>query len=180
VIPNTSSFQTLQLAASATLTITNQKNGIKGQHIHHFALTQQYCPIKTLARRVHHILSNGGTPQDLLCTYFPTQQQKRYITSSCINKHIKQTAKALGLFRPNAGYTPSDVSSHSLRAGGAMAMYLNGVPETTIMKQGRWRSSTFMHYIHEQLSGHSQGLALKMSQYIPFHNMAGPSIMLQS
>jgi hypothetical protein len=180
VIPTTSSLEHLQAATSATLTITNQKNGLKGQHIHHFALPQQYCPVKTLARRVHHVLANGGTPQDLLCTYFPTQATKRYITSSFINKTIKQTAQALGLFRPNAGYTPSDVSSHSLRAGGAMAMYLNGVPETTIMKQGRWRSSTFMHYIHEQLSGHSQGLALKMSNYIPFHNMAGPSIMMHA
>lgn len=176
-IPSTSPLSVLQNAHSATLTITNQKNGIKGQHIHHFATKQRHCPIKTLARRVHHIMTNKGSPDDLICTYYPSTQTRKYVTSNIINTAVKTAADALGLFRPDSGYTPQDVSSHSLRAGGAMAMHLNGISSETIKKQGRWRSDTFMRYIHEQLSGHSLGLAQKMSTHIPFHNMAGPSIL---
>jgi hypothetical protein len=41
------------------------------------------------------------------------------------------------------GFTAAFVSSHSLRAGGAMAMKLNGEDRDTIRKQqGRWLGSS--------------------------------------
>jgi len=70
------------------------------------------------------------------------------------------------------GYEPKLVGSHSLRAGGTMALFNQGVDVTTIMKIGRWTSTTFMTYIHEQVDTVSKGAAEKMSIDIPFVNLA--------
>jgi len=41
------------------------------------------------------------------------------------------------------GLPSKDIGLHSIRASGAMAMYLNGVPVYTIMLLGRWSSYAF-------------------------------------
>ena len=68
------------------------------------------------------------------------------------------------------GITPDLVSSHSLRAGGATALHLNGIDAKTIQLIGCWSSDTFLTYIHNQLSAFSQGHSTLMSTNIPFHN----------
>ena len=52
--------------------------------------------------------------------------------ASVINTAIKRAVVDLGLDKK--GLTPNLVSSHSLRASGAMAMHLNGVSSITIQK----------------------------------------------
>ena len=47
---------------------------------------------------------------------------------------IKAAVIAMGLDKK--GFPPNSISSHSLHAGGAMAMHLNGIPRDTIHKQG--------------------------------------------
>jgi hypothetical protein len=44
------------------------------------------------------------------------------------------------------GYTVDWVSSHSLLAGGAMAMKLSGATDSTIMRIGCWTSLTYLTY----------------------------------
>ena len=53
-----------------------------------------------------------------------------------------------------------------------MAMCLNGVNAIVIKKQGRWSSNTFLQYIHEQIGAFTAGVATRMSQFIPYTNMA--------
>jgi hypothetical protein len=91
-----------------------------------------------------------------------------------INTNVKTAIKALCL--ESAGFTSLLVSSHSLRAGGAMTMKLNGADRNTIRKQGRWSSDTFLMYIHGQIAAFSSGLATQMSKHIPFINIRGPSL----
>ena len=87
--------------------------------------------------------------------------------------HEQISGFSTGLF--TQGYTPSDVSSHSLRAGGTMAMHLAGCSILAIKKMGRWKSDkSFKMYIHEQISAFSTGVSLKMSRAIPFWAMAPP------
>ena len=64
------------------------------------------------------------------------------------------------------------IGVHSLRAGGAMALKLQGEQDTTIMKMGRWTSLTFLQYIHNQIAHLSKDLAEKMSRKIKFQNIA--------
>ena len=57
-----------------------------------------------------------------------------------MDRTMKQVAKLSGL-------ATSKVSPHSLRAGGATALYVNGVSRETIMKLGRWKSDAALRYI---------------------------------
>ena len=125
-------------------------------------------PIKSLARRVNHLNQHGGGPNTPLFCYAATKAQQlkqkqrfRYVSAKDISRAVKDTAEQIGLFDPEIGYVRSDVSSHSLRAGGAMAMHLAGVDTNIIKKQGRWKSDTFLMYIHEQISAFSAGVSAK-------------------
>ena len=70
------------------------------------------------------------------------------------------------------GINPDLVGIHSLRAGGAMALKLHGKSDTTIMKMGCWSSITFLMYIHNQIGHLSKDLSTRMSQLVPFLNIA--------
>ena len=167
-----SPLEVLITADAATLRITNQKNGKKGQQIHREALKTQNitCPVVALAQRVHHILNNGGNESSLLCDFFVNGKQ-HHVTSYIMRKTIKATVTALNL--KEQGITANDVGTHSFRAGGAMALKLAGCDDTTIMTMGRWSGMTFLEYIHTQIGHLSAGITDKMSQHVPFLNVAG-------
>jgi hypothetical protein len=54
-----------------------------------------------------------------------------------------------------------------------MAMKLSGAEADTIMKVGRWTSSTFLVYIHSQIAALTTGLAQRMVHPVYFHNVGG-------
>ena len=64
------------------------------------------------------------------------------------------------------------VGTHSLRAGGAMALKLHGYDNTTIMKMGRCTSLTFLQHIHNQISHLSKENFKTMSIPLLFANVA--------
>ena len=70
------------------------------------------------------------------------------------------------------GIDPDLVGAHSLRAGGAMALKLHVIDDTTIMKIGRWTSLTFLQYIHNQMDHLAKDISAKMSIELPFVNVA--------
>jgi hypothetical protein len=70
------------------------------------------------------------------------------------------------------GYTLDRVSSHSLRAGGAMAMKLSGASDSTIMRIGRWTSLTYLTYIHSQIGALAKEVAWKVSKCFHFQNVS--------
>ena len=174
VLPLDSPAALLLSADAATLTLTNQKNGTKGAVIHNDAIFEAYCPVKSLARRVSTILSFTSDLDTPLSAYYENGRV-RHILASHINTAVKTATKALKLHL--CGFTANLVSSHSLRAGGAMAMKLNGEDRDTIRKQGRWSSDTFLMYIHEQIAAFSTGISKRMSRHIPFINLKGPTIL---
>lgn len=63
------------------------------------------------------------------------------------------------------------IGNHSLRSGGAMALKLSGHSDSEIMKFGRWKSTTWTMYIHNQIAHLSKGVASDMSQHVPFLNI---------
>ncbi len=157
-------------ASSVTLRIENQKNGKMGDAIHHEAVKNvTNGPTQALARRVHHILSNGGSKESLICDYYDDDKWSS-VTSKDMITRIRSAAKALQLNKK--GIDPDMVGAHSLRAGGAMAMKLHGFDETTIMKMGRWRSLTFLMYIHSQIAHLSKDVSTKMNSPLPFLNIS--------
>ena len=176
IIPNTAPLQQLLTAKVATLTISNQKNGNQGQSISHECTGQITSPVKALARQVAHIMSHTDDQSTAISTCFHPTRRPFQVKPHHINDAIKEAVVDLQMDR--FGFTPNDVSSHSLRAGGAMAMKLNGIDSITIKKMGRWSSETFLRHIHEQISALFAGISTKMNNFIPFHNITstGPTI----
>ena len=169
LVPLTAPLTELLLADQATLKITNQKNGRMGETIHHHSTNTEDCPVKALACRVHHILSNGGEKDRLLCDYCD-KGVWHSVTSADMRKTLRDAVKELKLH--HQGIDPDLVGVHSLRAGGAMALKLSGQTDTIIMKLGRWSSLTFLMYIHNQIAHLSSDIAKGMSKDIPFVNIA--------
>jgi hypothetical protein len=159
----------LQRCTAATIHLDNQKNGKRNATIHQQTTNTVVCPVKALIRRVVHIRQHTTTSQTLIGTYFtPTRPNGWIITATDINTTLKTAVKAQGLERFNI--SPADISSHSLRAGGAMALHLNQVPDRTIQILGRWSSDTFLIYIHQQIAAFSHNLSTLMSTNITYHN----------
>ena len=169
VLSRTSPLSVLLTADAATLKISNQKNGRMGQTIHQRAIDTDVCPIKALAHRVHHILSNGGTTDSLICAVHMNNKIK-HVTSKHIIEMLRLAAKSLELDKQ--AIDPDLIGAHSLRSGGAMALKLHGYDDTTIRKMGRWTSDTFLQYIHNQIAHLSEDISKKMSMALPFLNIA--------
>jgi hypothetical protein len=169
LLPRTSSLKRLLEADAATLKITNQKNGRMGQTIHLPTIQDEHSPVKAVARRIHHILSNGGSEDDLICMYEDTGKLLP-VTPNRMIRQLRSAVKTLNL--QAQGIDPDLIGVHSLRAGGAMLLKLHGEEDTTIMKQGRWSSLTFLMYIHEQIAHLSRDITKKMNTPVPFLNIA--------
>ena len=160
----------LQQCTAATLTIDNQKNGKRGSVIHHEATPSPICPIKAIIRRLSNIIASPHhTPDTIIGTHFSTKHPTGYtVNARQITNTLRKAAKALHLERQ--GIPAKLISSHSLRAGGATALHLNGYDTKTIQILGRWSSDTFLTYIHHQIAAFSHGLSTAMATNIPFHN----------
>jgi hypothetical protein len=169
IISRSSSLHILLSCDAAMLKINNQKNGRMGDTIHQQAINKACCPIKALAMQVHDILSSGGTDNTLLCEVLVNDAFVA-IESKMIIDLVRNAAKELSL--SDVAIDPDLLGSHSLRAGGAMALKLHGYDDTTIMKMGRWTSLTFLQYIHNQIAHLSDDISKKMSEPLPFLNIA--------
>jgi hypothetical protein len=144
-----------------------------GQTIHHSAISDKAnCPIRALARRVHHVLHEGGTLDNYICDVKHKSKPNEWyqITAADMRTQIRLAVTTLKLHL--AGIDPDLVGVHSLRAGGAMALKLTGADDVTIMKVGRWTSLTFLQYIHNQIAHLSADLAQNMSTELNFTNIA--------
>ncbi len=166
----TASLDDLLNATSATLRLGNQKNGRMGQCIHHAAIQDlTWGPTQALARRVFHVLDNGGDENSLLCDFKWDDGTWDCIEAADIVSHVRSTSRDMGLHRQ--GIDTDLIGAHSLRAGGAMALKLKGIADTIIMKHGRWSGLTFLMYIHNQIAHLPNELSQKMSEDVPFVNI---------
>jgi len=159
---------------TVSLTIDNQKNGRRGETISHHALEDKKnpcCPVKALVARVIDLVNDKAKPETLLCAFreVPSGSWK-FVRSKDIVDAVKKAVPLEG--EHTSGFSEDDVGSHSLRAGGATAMYINGQDAMKIQHAGRWTSNTFMTYIHNQLDVVSKGLSQAMSKVTPYLNMA--------
>ena len=127
-------------------------------------------PPRAAARRVHSILSNGGTDQSFICEYLDQTKTWKFITPPQMLRAVQAAVTNLKL--RNHCIDPDLVGVHSLRAGGAMALRLHGYPDTTIMKMGRWTSLTFLQYIHNQIAHLSEDISTSMNEPLLFTNIA--------
>lgn len=165
IVPNNSPLHVLVQSDGVALCIDNQKNGTRGETIFQHALPgRSICPVCALARRVSAVMQSthdASYPISLI-----GNGNNGHITSSHVRVCVRASVTALKLFRQ--GIKSSDVGAHSLRAGGAMSMKLNGCDLISIMKAGRWTSLTFLTYIHNQVAHLGANITHRMATRVPF------------
>ena len=164
---NTTPLHLLEQAESVTLYLDNQKNGNRGATIHHTACPNWFCPVKSLARRITSIMAHGVEETTPLSFISPGI----HVVAANITRLVHQAAADTNLVAQ--GYDLRRIGTHSLHASGAMALKLQGVNDSLIMKIGRWTGTTFLTYIHSQIGALNTGLAQRMAQRIHFVNVAG-------
>jgi hypothetical protein len=70
------------------------------------------------------------------------------------------------------GFALDQIGTHSIRASGAMQLYLHdGVTKPKIMKIGRWKSKTWLTFIHNQIMVVMARLSRLMSQLAIYYNV---------
>ena len=69
------------------------------------------------------------------------------------------------------GFTESDIGLHTIRSGGAMAMFLSGISTIIIQRVGRWSSEAFLEYIREQVENFTHGVSQKMLNFEHFQTL---------
>jgi hypothetical protein len=114
----------LHRCTATTLQISNQKNGKRNQAIHHEAQHCDTCPAKALIRRIKHIRSHTSNPNTIISMYFPPGSRTgKLMHGSDINCALKAAVTKLDM--KQHGFQVAQISSHSIRAGGAMELHLN-------------------------------------------------------
>ena len=154
----------------ATLRIEHQKNGRKNQTIYHEANGFKTCPVKQLALLALELRKISTDPNTLLCT-FKQHNSISHVVNKGITTLLRQAAIQINL--PAKGFPLHRICPHSLRAGGATALKLGGWDVVTIQKYGRWTSTTFLTYIHEQIAHLGKNVSKSMGQQRNFFNVAG-------
>jgi hypothetical protein len=151
----------LEFADSIAVTFEMKKNDQKHDTVIHGRTDNPIlCPVLQWACLVNRIWTYPGTMEDTsVCTVW-CHDRRDQITSRQIILALWAACAAIGGAR--LGFEPSKISTHSLRLGAAMEMYLAGVPVNTIMLISRWLSDAFLRYIQKQVKQFLQDFAKKM------------------
>ncbi len=168
IIPHSAGLRALMRADSATICIAHTKNGTKGAVVHHDAIGGPICPVAALARRVANI-QQAKLKNCQINTVYSEFGRRSQVSDRDIGIAVRWGATCDCLL--TRGYTLNRISSHSLRAGGAMAMKLSGAADSTIMQVGRWSSLTYLTYIHLQIGALTAGLSRLMATQVRFQNV---------
>ena len=145
-----------------SLLFTTQKNGVKGALIRHGATGHpRACAVAAILRRVAHLRQHGATPDTHLTAVFNGVKWST-VHSAEITAALCAPTTIVG---PQVGFTPEDVSAHSMRASGSMALLMARVVTYTIRLVGRWRSNIMLRYLHTMAQTFTEGLAARMVQH---------------
>ena len=125
------------------------------------------CPVAALARRIANL--HKHSPTTYLDTVVHPSRHITHIMDRDIGIAVRWGTISDGLLL--RGHTIDRISSHSLRAGGAMALKLSKASDSTIMRVGRWMSLTYLTYIHTQFGALTAGVAQMMSTTFTFQNV---------
>jgi hypothetical protein len=166
-LPADTPLAQLLLADQVTLKLSNQKNGSRDATLHHESVGGNFCPVKAVARR--YDASRQADPTNtaaMLCLIAPRQ----FVVAKHISQVLQQAAFRTTIWLE--GFALNRIGPHSIRASGAMALYLNNVTEQQICIIGRWKSKTWLTYIHSQIAAVSAGISQAMARPVVFHNIA--------
>ena len=124
------------------------------------------CPVRSWARVVQRARKCHNACGDTTVNSFSSNGKTFKISGQDTLTAIRAAAHCIG--ESKLGFKISDIGTHSLRSGAAMAMYLDDVPVYTIMLIGRWSSDAFLLYIRKQVEQFSHNVSTRMIKNMSF------------
>jgi len=159
IIARDASDEELMKATGVILMLSNQQNRIRGTMIHRCPMGGEYYPIKAIVRRFVHLRKHNATPDTIISTYWD-HLGKSTVTDGEILKSVRHSVIKLNLAKN--GITDDRVGTHSLGAGGTMALKFAGADGPDIKKLGDGRvilsSTIYMIRYRNTLRGGLQKL----------------------
>ena len=142
-------------ADEVTLLVRGSKTDIynRGQVRNHFRTEHEVCAVKALIQLYLHFpqrYQGGAEAEELL---FRTREDKP-VPRAAIQALIERAAKGLNL-------PEGDLGTHSLRFGGASALWAQYQDTSLVKRWGRWASDSFQTYIWEARET-ARGVSQKM------------------
>lgn len=144
----------------ATLTFTDQKNGVRGEQLCHLATSHpRLCPVKALLRICAHLRHHGAPPTTPIYTYYDISSRPQSVSPRVVTATLRRSAASLAA---TTGIAPGLISSRSLRPGGATALLCSGVDANIIQLLGRWKSDAMLRYLRVAAHAFNTNLAQGM------------------
>jgi hypothetical protein len=148
-----------------------QKNDKRDVQVHMFRTSDDILnPVIAWARTVQRLLKYTGTTKDTtVCTFKNSKGQIVQIRSIQVRDWLKAVVDLIGVDK--LGFTSTDIGLHSIRSGGAMAMFLSKTSTIIMMRVGRWSSDAFLEYIREQVENFTVDVSENMLKFESFFNI---------
>ena len=161
----------LHLCDLVQITFEFQKNDKRDVRIHMFKSEDPVlCPVRAWAETIKRVRAiKDSSDQSPVCLFCDDQGKISNITASYARSKVRAIVQLIG--EATLGFTKADIGLHSLRSGGAMAMFLSGVPVVIIMRVGRWSSDAFLEYIRDQIESFTADVSKKMITCEEFVNL---------
>ena len=148
-----------------------QKNDKRDIRVHMFRTDDKLLdPVKAWATTVKRVRSYIHSSDDSkVCTFMGRDGGIEDIHAEHVRAHLRAIVEVMGI--DALGFTKDDIGLHSVRSGGAMAMFLSGTSTVIIRRVGRWSSEAFLEYIREQVEDFTAGVSTKMIRFENFNNL---------
>ncbi len=173
------SHPSLESAEIVAITFEDQKNREKFETVHLSKSDDSLlCPVKAWAATVKRIHNYPGSTRNTPVNTFLIGKKFYQFSSKDACDSLRSEAGKIG--EKILGFKKEDIGTHSVRAGGAMAMYLARIQVYTIQLIGRWKSDAFLFYIRKQVTQFSEDISNRMIEqenfsHIPDYALTSPS-----
>jgi hypothetical protein len=124
------------------------------------------CPVRMAAAIVCRIRSYNKTDNNTPIPAFLQFGHINHVTSKQVIAAMRDGVQAIG--EDVLHIKKTEIGTHSIRLGAAMAMFLSNCSACLIMMIGRWSSDAFLRYIRKQVEKFSHNVSSKMANQM-FH-----------
>ena len=149
-------LENIKEADEVILTIRGSKTDIynRGEIRNHFRSEGSVCPVKAAISVFLNFPQRYGGGNDAFGPLFRTADDK-LLPRGAVQAAIEASAKALNM-------PPGDLGTHSLRFGGASAIWAAYGESALVKRWGRWASDSFQTYLWDAREA-SRDIAKKMA-----------------
>ena len=149
-------LQDIKEADEIVLTIRSSKTDIynRGEIRNHFRSEEEICPVKAAITLFLNYPQRYGGGNDTMGPLFRTEDD-RLLPRGAVQAMIERSGKALNM-------PEGDLGTHSLRFGGASAIWAAYGESALVKRWGRWASDSYQTYLWDARKA-SQDVAKRMA-----------------